>query len=273
MTRKMLAFAIGMLLLCAGFCAACAEEEGKTPATPTDLSCLHEHTKTTIYFYDSPAYSALNANSHRVSGPAAVETVCEDCGAQLSYETVSYVEEVRPHTMKKGVCVLCGYRTAAKAKEDFFEDAPGERTVYAQEDAEAAGLLTLTLTTEELAKLEQDDVVTLLVRGETGEDAVALAVTEVRVQTEQAEEDLYVQFAEQEDGSFFAGVFLGKAEEKRKVPEEGISLRFYRDKRAEVRVAMAPAATEELAEAEGEWNDRGFWTVNYTEEGTYFLLQ
>ena len=273
MTRKMLAFAIGMLLLCAGFCIACAEEEGKTPATPTDLSCLHEHTKTTIYFYDSPAYSALNANSHRVSGPAAVETVCEDCGAQLSYETVSYVEEVRPHTMKKGVCVLCGYRDiTAKAEEQPITD-PDEWMITAREDGDADGLLSVTLTVADLYELEKSNVPVALVKGKTGEAMVVLDVTEVLRQTEATGAALQVRIAEREDDSFFAGVFLVSDSGAAEPAGPGITLRFYRKTKADVRISLVPFGKETLIELESVWDEKGYWSVPYTEEGTYFVLQ
>ena len=153
MTRKLIAFAAAALLLCAGLSCAFAEE-GKTPATPTDLDCLHEHTKTTIYFYDSPAYSALNADYHRVSGPADVVTVCEDCGEQLSFETADNAEEIRFHVLKKGVCLLCGYRLKVQAAEKKAEDEPGELTVYVQQDEDEPDFLIRTLSARDLAGYE-----------------------------------------------------------------------------------------------------------------------
>ena len=62
--KKSLAFVLLMLLLSAMLCAAEAEEP--SPATPTDLSCLHENTKQTIYFLDSPAYTSVSSTSHKV---------------------------------------------------------------------------------------------------------------------------------------------------------------------------------------------------------------
>ena len=171
MTRKRFASAILMLLL---FIAAAAAAEAPTPATPTDLACLHEHTKTTIYFFDSPSYTPVNADSHKVYGPATVETVCLDCGEVLSSETVDSAEEIRSHSFKKGVCALCGYRLKKKTQEEKPTDAPGEYTVIAPEDGETAGLLTLTLTTEDLFELESANVSVVLVRGETGDAAIAL---------------------------------------------------------------------------------------------------
>ena len=92
--KKSLAFVLLMLLLSAMLCAAEAEEPA--PATPTDLSCLHENTKQTIYFFDSPAYTSVSSTSHKVYGPATIQTICLDCGEVLSTETVDYAEELRP---------------------------------------------------------------------------------------------------------------------------------------------------------------------------------
>ena len=273
MMTKRIAFAIGLLLLFS-LCSGAAGAEEPVPATPTDLACLHEHTKTTIYFFDSPAYTPVDVESHQVSGPATIETVCLDCGELLSSETVDNAEEIRPHSMKKGACVLCGYRPKAKAPEERPTDAPGEMTIIAQEDDSADGLLTLTLTNTDLYEMETASVSTVLVRGRTGDTAVALVVPDVLGQTEQAGADLYLQLAEREDGSFFAGLYLVSGPGEKTEPEdEGISLRFYRQNLSNVRVSLAPADEDTLIEAEGVWNEKGYWSVPYVEEGTYFLLQ
>ena len=102
---------LGLLMPCAAEEAAGTEaEELLLPATPTDLDCAHENTVMTVYFFDSPAYEPVSPVSHRVSGPAVIETTCADCGAILSDETVNEAEEIRPHSMIRGVCPLCGYR-------------------------------------------------------------------------------------------------------------------------------------------------------------------
>lgn len=270
MTRKNLAFAIAMLLLSALFSGAAGAEE---PATPTNLACAHEHTKTTIYFFDTPAYTSVNAESHRVTGPATIRTVCLDCGEETASETVNNAEETRPHSMKKGACALCGYRTKTKAAPDRSADAPGERTIIAQEDGGTEGLLTLTLTNRDLADMVSANVSTILVRGKSGDAAVALDVTEVLDSIGQTGAALYLQLAEREDGSFFACLYLVSGSGDRFLPEDaGIFLRFYRQSRSDVRVSLAPADTDTLIEAPGVWNEKGYWSVPYLEEGTYFLL-
>ena len=104
MTRKLFAFAMATLLLAACFSGAAGAEE--SPATPTDLGCAHEHTQIIIRFYDVPAYTAVDAETHRVSGPALVETDCQDCGEVLSVEEVANAEEIRPHTFKNSLSIL-----------------------------------------------------------------------------------------------------------------------------------------------------------------------
>jgi len=275
MIRKLFALAVAALLLPGLLCGAAAEEQPEQiPATPTDLVCDHLNTKTIIYFYDSPLYTSVSSASHRVSGSATVETVCVDCGEVLSSETAN-AEEIRPHSMKKGVCALCGYREKTKAKTSGREkDLPGERTIYAQKDNSAEGLMTLTLSTIDLDALARANVATVLVRGERGTAAIALEVQEMRALAKTNGADLYLELEEQEDGSFFAGVCLVSGNsEKTDAGEEGVSLRFYQEIKEEVRASVAPVNEDRLVETSSTWNDRGFWTVPYVREGTYFLFQ
>ena len=107
MYGKTAAALAALLLLLTLALSACAE--GAAPATPTDLACPHAPTRTTIYFFDSPLYASLGSEYHRVSGPATVETVCLDCGETVRSEFENNAEEIRPHSIKKGACPLCGY--------------------------------------------------------------------------------------------------------------------------------------------------------------------
>lgn len=273
MTRKCFAFALLLLLLFSLF-SGTAGAEGPDLATPTDLDCTHEQTKTTIYFFDSPVYTSINADTHRVSGPATVEVACEICGAVLSSETVDNAEEIRPHRMKKGVCVLCGFKGKSGNKQGMLTVGQDERIIIAAQDADMPDLLTLTLTTVDLYELSGEGITTVLVKGNADDAAVALNVTEVLRQTEPMDADLYIEMAEREDGSLFAGMFLVEESGTRTQPEsEGITLRFYRQSKADVRISLAPAGSDSLVEAEGEWNEKGYWSVPYLQEGTYFLLQ
>ncbi len=274
MTRKSVVYFFLMLLLFILLSVTAGAEE-QDPATPTDLDCAHEHTKTTIYFFDSPVYESISAEAHLVTGPATIETVCLDCGDVLASETVDNTEEIRPHSMKKGVCALCGYKSDDKTKEASQTDDTGERIIIIREETDTAEeLLTLTLTGAELDEMEKANISTAVIRGETGNGAIALDVKEMHDQTERAGADLYVHMAERKDGSLFAGLFLVSDPGNRTEPDySGISLRFYVQTRSKIRVSMAPADADTLIETESVWNEKGYWSVPYIAEGTYFLLQ
>ena len=270
--KKSLAFVLLMLLLSALLCAAVAEEPA--PATPTDLACLHENTKQTIFFFDSPAYSSVSTTSHKVYGPATIQTVCLDCGEVISTETVDYTEELRPHSMKRGQCALCGYCDSTWTRQEQPKDATGERTLYAQEDNNTRGMLTLTLSREDLIALNNSNVSVALVRGNSGNVAIALNVSNLLNQSREADADLYLQLAERTDGSVFAGVFLVSETGEEITPEvNGINLRIYQQTYSDIRFSIAPSASGSLVEAEGVWDEHGYWSVQYQEEGTYFILQ
>ncbi len=272
---------LAALLAVSGLCAA---EE--MPATPTDLAetdtepesgtepvpvCAHENVSQVIYYFDSPSYTSLSAASHRVSGPGVVAVVCRDCGATLSEETVDNAEEIRPHSMKKGVCALCGYRAPTEAKQEK-RDAPGERTLAAQPDGN--GLLFLTLTEQDLAALENAKVRTILVRGEHGKAVVAVDVKEIRQETRREAASFSIEMAEQEDGSLFAGLSLSNAPgRKDELDIEGVTLRFYGEKDEDLRVALDPTDGDRLTETDCEWNDSGYWFVPYVSEGNYIVIR
>lgn len=275
MTRKNPAIAV-LLLLFSLFSAAAGAEEPAL-ATPTDLECTHEQTKTIIYFFDSPVYIPLGPDSHRVSGPATVEVTCVACGEVLSSEDVSNAEEIRSHRMKNGACALCGYKDRGDRSGKATEtpaSVPGERIMIATESTDTEGLMNLTLTNEDLFAFSGESVSVLLIKAETGDAAISLNVTEILKQTEPLDADLYLELAEREDGSLFTGIFLVDEAGNRSQPDsEGIALRFYRQSKADVRISLAPAREDSLIEIEGEWNENGYWSVPYLQEGTYFLLQ
>ena len=283
MKRKLIAAAILLLLLTALAGLGMAEDMA---ATPTDLAetetepvfepepetvCAHENTSSIIYFFDSPSYTSLSAATHKVAGPGVVAEVCRDCGAVLKEETVDYVEEIRPHSMKKGVCPLCGYRQKTAVTQDL-RDAPGERTLVAQSDG--SGLLFLTLTEQDLSALENAKVKTLLVRGEHGKAVVAVDVREIRQEAGREAASFSIEMSEQEDGSLFAGLSLSNAPgRKDELDIEGVSLRFYEDKEPAVKIALVPTDGDKLTETDGVWDENGYWTVPYVSEGDYLLIR
>lgn len=261
---------LGLLMPCAAEEAAGTEaEELLLPATPTDLDCAHENTVMTVYFFDSPAYEPVSPVSHRVSGPAVIETTCADCGAILSDETVNEAEEIRPHSFKKGVCALCGYQQTAKLSS-AQPDAPGERTMMAQPDG--SGLFFLTLTEQDLAALDKAGVETLLIRGEKGEAVIAMDVSYFCSEVEGEQASLSVEMAEQEDGSIFAALNMNTAPGKthRLETPEGITLRFYRQEEPELRVIFT-GQNQQILETETTWQTAGYWSVPYVDEGSYLL--
>ena len=273
MTRKLFAFAIMWLVLCAVY--TCAAAEQKVPSTPTDLGCAHEHRKTTIYFFDSPAYEALGEESHKVSGPADIETVCLDCGEVLSSRTTDYAEEIRPHSMKNGVCVLCGFHREVQA-EPVSRPAgrSEEQTLYARQDTSVKDLQTLTLSSEDLSAVKASGASVLLIRGENGSAAIALGVADILAQAEAEDADLYLELAEREDSSLFAGLYLVSASgERRELSGDGVTLRLYQENRPGIRASVVTADSDMLVETEVEWDGNGYWTIQYLEEGTYFILQ
>ena len=278
MSRKLFVFALAALLVCcllSGFAAAEAAQEEPEPATPTDLECAHENTKTTIYFFDTPLYTPVSGLSHRVSGPATIEKACIDCGEILSSRTVNNAEEIRSHRMKKGKCVLCGYREVEEVQaQPAGNDLPGERTLYARAEEGTPGYLSMIILSEDLVALENAKISTVLVRGENGAAAIALQVADMKALADASGADLYLELEEQEDGSFFAAVALvcGSREQKA-AGLEGISIRFYQEQKEQVRFSVAPANEDRLLETSATWDDHGFWSVPYVEEGTYFFLQ
>ncbi len=270
--KKSLVFALFMMLLFAVYCAAEAEEP--VPATPTDLSCLHENTKQTIFFFDSPAYTSVSSTSHKVYGPATIQTVCLDCGEVISTETVDYAEELSPHSMKRGQCALCGFCDQTWTKKEQPKDAAGERTLYAQEDQNNRGRLFMTLSREDLIALNNSNVSVALVRGNSGNVAIALNVKNMLDQSREVSADLYLQLAERTDGSIFAGVTLVSESGEEIAPTAGgINLRIYQENYSDIKVSVAPASSGSLMETDGVWDEHGYWSVRYQEEGTYFILQ
>ena len=242
------------------------------PATPADLPCPHEHTETIIYFYDSPAYTAVNEETHKVSGPAYEETRCLDCGAILAGGDVAYAEEIRPHSFKNSVCALCGYHLRVKETEAPTPAAIAEETLEASQDG--MGVTTLTLTDADLRSLMDSGVSTVLIKEKQGHAAVALSVPKMQAQTQGTGMDLRLDLVEWDDGGVFAGLSLAQNGKKQRTPDRaGITLRFYQAKNPPLTFSLSRSDSDTLVEADGTWNDRGYWAVPWQAEGTYFPKQ
>ena len=50
----------------------------------------------------------------------------------------------------------------------------------------------------------------------------------------------------------------------------GVTLRFYQPQNPPLKVSLSPADTDTLVETDSAWSDKGYWTVPYQAEGTYF---
>ena len=176
-----------------------------------------------------------------------------------------------PHSMKKGVCALCGYRTQTEAKQDK-RDAPGERTLIAQPDGN--GLFFLTLTEQDLVALENAKVKTLLVRGEHGKAVVAVNVKEIRQEVGREAASFSIELSEREDGSLFVGLSLSNTPgRKEELDIDGVTLRFYADRTPDLKIALNPTDGNSLTETDGTWDENGYWTVPYMSEGNYLLIR
>ncbi len=103
--------------------------------------------------------------------------------------------------------------------------------------------------------------------------AVALNVSDLLGRIGQYDMDLLLQLAERPDGSLFANLNLVGPGKWTVPADTGVTLRFSRSDRTEVRPSVTPTAGEFMIGVLGVWNDDGYWTIPYTEEGTYFLLQ
>ena len=183
------------------------------------------------------------------------------------------VEEVRLHSMKNGVCALCGYRmkSAPDPLPGSRQSAPGERIITAQPDE--SGLFDLTLSEEDLTALTNARVKTLLVRGQSGDTVIALDVAEMKAEAAENGASLSLELAEREDGSFFAGLVLSGKHGKRMPEGKGIRLRFYGETDRDTRFSVAPSDDETLSDVSADWEEDGYWSVPYVGEGTYFPIQ
>ena len=132
----------------------------------------------------------------------------------------------------------------------------------------------VTLTDADLQTLEESGVAVLVVRdGKSSGAAVALNVRRMRAQTGNAGMDLRLDLLEREDGSFFTGLWLTRDGKEQRMPDKsGVTLRFYQPQTPPLKVSLSPSDTDTLVETDSAWNDKGYWTVPYQAEGTYFPL-
>ena len=227
------------LLLALSLLLSLAGAEGNPPpsnpdlSTPTDLSCAHEHTREVFYFSD-PWYTPLDDENHLIQGPAEVELECMDCGEMLSSEFRENAESLRPHSFKKGVCVLCGQlQTGAEDLPELMDrDAPGEHTVTLPWSAGAAPeerRMLIALTEKDLNSMAIDEISLVILRPETGDAAIALDVPSLRSELAGQGGDfaVSVEMSPAGNGELFTAVFVASPSED-PAAEPG-SLDFVRD--------------------------------------------
>ena len=112
MMKKAITLVVGLLLLFALSGLARAEEEAPVPATPTDLTCPHEHTREIIYFdldgkaliADLPGYG-YSAASKEVT--ARFSDLCDNyfrCGRKISL--VLFLMDIRRDPSEEDIGML-----------------------------------------------------------------------------------------------------------------------------------------------------------------------
>ena len=257
-------------------------ETPETPSTPTDLECGHENTKEIIYFFDSPMYTALgNGSHHRVEGPAVVETVCESCGEVIASETVEHAEEIRPHTMRNNVCLLCGYKRKADdaaptaAPAQIPEDVPGEKTFFVEPEKglEEEGI-HLSLTLEDFRALKRENINTVVIRRQDGRAGVALPLAEILEEAEGEGADVQVQIQDWQEGPMTLGVALIAGADTWEPETDKILLRLYLPEASGLTV-IRTGGDGEVSEADARWEApaaqgaEGYWTLPYLGAGEY----
>lgn len=246
--RKILILLVLAGLLAAGI--ACAEGP-ESPSTPTDL-CPHEHTRE-VYYFDHPEYAPLNDFTHSITGSATKVLLCDDCGEILRSEQTDDGELVRPHSFKRGICVLCG-----RPEPQLAPPAEEEMTVE-------------TLDAEELLPPEVNAGIPIEIRTRDTAAALVFPTGDFRAEMEKNGEKLTVSLYEAED-RVFTRVMLGDAP----VPAKGIQLRIYGRKIESVYFAAENSRTTQIQEA--EWTepagDRdGYSSVPWLGNGYYKYLE
>ncbi len=242
-------FLLVLLLLLLLTVAAAAEGMPGNPdlATPTDLDCAHENTKEYV-FYENPEYIRIDYQIHKVVGyDAVVRTVCLDCGEILSEETRDQVEEFRNHVFRNGKCAMCGCQQP---------------------------VIFMTYTQEDIEKQIEKQEVTLLLRPEGSNMAVAIPTAELRdILEKNPGKTFRAELQPRTDGSFYAVLVLidGSAEPKPFRPE-GAEVRYYT--RNDTPTIEYTPKEGKPTESETEFVDnktpsQRYWAVPFIGNGTY----
>ncbi len=269
MMKRIFCVLAALLLACLVLPAAAEENGEKTDdvvplASPTDL-CPHEHTES-VYYFDNPVYTPVDARTHSVTGRAMVEVICTDCGEVLSVTTEDDARQIKAHIFRKGMCVLCGMEG---------EEAPVVQEVVRtlEPDAEnGEGNLFFCVLTER--DLENAGDILVLRAGEF-EPAVTL---QPRRLAEQMENGDLLSAEMLITGEHAVDVFVHVTPENGEpyAPDsELLSLRFYGEK-TENAITVRWTDSEDktnTAEQEAAWVDGGnggyYMAFPFLGDGTY----
>ena len=236
-------------------------------ATSTDL-CAHEHVHTEYYF-DSPVYRPLNAESHTVVGRATILEVCDDCGTVLSSTLSADAEQIYPHVFRQGQCVLCGREGGPNpvSKQEPMEEI---RTLMTDEENPTQYFCILTgLDLEEAAD-------TLVLRPEGCEAAIVLQTEPLRQEIDRTGGTITAEIENPNPGDVSAYIRLYSTEGEESFPEiNEISLRIYAENPGSTLVVAYTDPEGETSHEEASWvvpkdgKTEPYWSVTWQGDGLY----
>lgn len=265
-------FSVLLALLLAAAAGYALAEEGGEAAEPVPAACAHEHTET-LYYFDFPAYTAVDSENHAVSGPAVVNVICQDCGAVLSAWEEANAVEIRPHTFHGGRCALCGFEGAQQPPEAPPAPAQEEdRMAFTSEGTPAENFVTLTGRDLEQAGDP------LVLRTEDRGAALVVQTQQLREEMERTGGFMTAEIVRQDDRRISTFIRLYDAGGAETVPGgQVVSLRVYHgDSETPVRVSYTgPDGTIIPGEAGWVESDGGesYWSVPWFGNGTYELIK
>ena len=239
------------------------EAEPAPEPAPEAPGCAHAHTKTEYYF-DAPVYYPVDDANHAVDGMAVVTVICEDCGAVLSSESESGVQEISPHVFRDGCCALCGW--AAPAAAEAAVPAVREAVVSLPAmDGESQYACTLTGR-----DLEEAD--TLVLRPDGRDTALVVETERFREEIGRSGGTLTAEIVKPGGQNVSASLRLYDAYGAEVVPEgQGVSLRIYAENR-DTPYTVSFTGSYGSAVEEARWvntNGGGYWTVTWRGNGMY----
>ena len=270
-------FSVLLAALLAGFAGYALAEDGWETADeplPGDVpaaACAHEHTET-LYYFDYPVYTAVDGESHAVSGEAAVNVVCQDCGAVLSSTVEENAVEIRPHAFRNGRCALCGYESAPQQNS---APAPAEEEDMVPSDSpDAPGENFVTLTGRDL---EQAGNPLVLRTGDRGA-ALVVQTQQLREEMERTGGFMIAEIVKQDDRRISTFIRLYDDGGAETVPGgQVVSIRVYHGNGGSpVRVSYTgPDGTTSSGEAGWVEGDGGesYWSVPWLGNGIYELIR